>query len=410
DFARVIDEPFLVVTSEGQDLFYYYAVQVKSLLSDSPARLICAVLTFIWMFVVIERYSLKTYTVEEFESIVPAEEREDDDQEPVVAPLPRTQQRGIRGLITTILDPDRSLVNVHEMRPGERARFVLGFLMCLLVIVVYVYETDNSAALSNDGRQLLNFILEGNWKRGPNIFALSSILIMCSGALLLVSACRWTLNILSSFLESKGKTICRLLNNFVGYLTLAVVIYFSLSYLGIPAGTVIGSLGLSGLALTFGAREIIADILSGISIIFEGDYQVGDIVEIDGFRGTVKEISVRATHILNAEGNYKIVRNMDIRKLTNMSKRHSHYALSIVVPYSESLTEVEKKLVAGLSGIAPHPKVITGPTYVGVTSIAPDKMTLLIDAECLERDMNAVTLYLNREIRLMLERQGINAK
>ncbi|MBQ9007032.1 MAG: hypothetical protein IJ092_11785, partial [Atopobiaceae bacterium] len=99
-------------------------------------RLICAVLTFIWMVVVIERYSLKTSTVEEFESIVPAEEREDDGQEPVVVKVPRTQQRGIKGLITTILDPDRSLMNVHEMRPGERARFVLGFLMCLLVIIV----------------------------------------------------------------------------------------------------------------------------------------------------------------------------------------------------------------------------------------------------------------------------------
>ena len=410
DFARIFDKSYLVVTCEGQSLFYYYAINIESLLFGSGVRIACAVLTFIAMFIAIERFSLKDYTVEEFEAIVPIEAREDPDQDAPVATRPRTQGRGIKGLITTILDPDRSLMGIHDMRPSERTRFVLGLLLCILVVIVYVYESDSSANPTHDNRQLLNFILEGNWMRGPNIFAFSSILIMSSGAFLLVSACRWTLRILSSFLESKGKTICRLLNNFVGYLALAVVIYFSLSYLGIPAGTVLGSLGLSGLALTFGAREIIADILSGISIIFEGDYQVGDIVEIDGFRGTVKEISVRATHLLNAEGNYKIVRNMDIRKLTNMSKRHSRYTLSILIPNSESLAQVEEDLVRGLATIEPHPKLISGPTYVGVTSIGPDKMTLLIDAECLERDMNAVSLYLNREIRLMLEREGINAK
>jgi len=112
----------------------------------------------------------------------------------------------------------------------------------------------------------------------------------------------------------------------------------------------------------------------------------------------------------HTDGNYKIVRNMDIRKITNMSKRHSRYTLNVLVPNTESLSEVEEALRRGIAQIPRHPKVLSGPTYVGVASISPTDMTFLIEAECVERDMPAVSLYLNREIRLILEHEGIKAK
>ena len=65
--------------------------------------------------------------------------------------------------------------------------------------------------------------------------------------------------------------------------------------------TVVASIGLASLAVSLGAQGLVADVLAGLSIVFEGEFQVGDIVDIDGFEGTIQQIGVRTTKIRGRE-------------------------------------------------------------------------------------------------------------
>ncbi|MEG0167466.1 MAG: mechanosensitive ion channel, partial [Ruthenibacterium sp.] len=69
------------------------------------------------------------------------------------------------------------------------------------------------------------------------------------------------------------------------------------SLLGVNVTGIFASLGLLGLVVGFGAQSLIGDIITGIFIIFEGQYNIGDIIILDGFRGTVKEIGIRTTRL-----------------------------------------------------------------------------------------------------------------
>ena len=181
------------------------------------------------------------------------------------------------------------------------------------------------------------------------------------------------------------------------------------------AGTVLASLGLVTLALSLGAQNMVSDILAGVAIVFEGEFQVGDIVVIDDFQGTIQEIGVRTTKIIDTGGNIKIVNNNNIKNVVNKTRMNSWYWIELVVPASEPLLRIEEILKRELPKIgAKYDQIISGPNYSGVNGIndrniipRQNTVTLLIVAECKEIDYRAVRRIVNRELKLLCERENI---
>lgn len=89
----------------------------------------------------------------------------------------------------------------------------------------------------------------------------------------------------------RGTTIANLINSTIKYLAFIIAIFLILSAWGVQTPTLLAGAGIIGLAISFGAQSLIEDIFSGLFIIFEKQYSVGDIIQIGDFRGTVKEIS-----------------------------------------------------------------------------------------------------------------------
>ena len=81
--------------------------------------------------------------------------------------------------------------------------------------------------------------------------------------------------------------------------------------------------GVLALIIGLGSQSLVADILAGIFIVFEGEFQVGDIVIIDGWRGEVKEIGIRTTKLVDVGGNIKIVNNSEIKTIINQTQELS---------------------------------------------------------------------------------------
>lgn len=208
---------------------------------------------------------------------------------------------------------------------------------------------------------------------------------------------------------NKQITIIKLLISFLRWVLVIVTILLILSAWGVDTTTLLASAGILALVIGLGAQSLIADIIAGIFIVFEGDYQVGDIVVIDGWRGTVEEIGIRTTKIADAGGNVKIVNNSKISSIVNQTHELSVAKCYMSIDYDESLERVELVMKEALPQIKERiPAIIEGPYYKGVTELAESSVNLLFVAICKEEDIYQVQRDLNREMYLIFNKNNIS--
>ena len=129
--------------------------------------------------------------------------------------------------------------------------------------------------------------------------------------LILAISVLWVINVVVKWIiQYFGKKSMRIIG-----------VVWGLAILGVNTTAVLAGIGIVGLILGFGAQSLIEDIITGAFIIFEGQYVNGDIIILDDFRGTVRNIGVRTTTIEDAGGNLKVVNNSDIRNFQNYDDR-----------------------------------------------------------------------------------------
>lgn len=107
--------------------------------------------------------------------------------------------------------------------------------------------------------------------RGINLFSLCATVILIIGVYVFLTLCRAAVRLLCSALDNRGETICRLLFNLAQYITIFLLLYQVFSYMGFPTGTVLASVGIGALAITFGAQTLVADVLAGVFNVLEED-------------------------------------------------------------------------------------------------------------------------------------------
>ncbi len=208
---------------------------------------------------------------------------------------------------------------------------------------------------------------------------------------------------------NKQITIIKLLISFLRWILVIVTILLILSAWGVDTTTLLASAGILALVIGLGAQSLIADIIAGIFIVFEGDYQVGDIVVIDGWTGTVEEIGIRTTKVADAGGNVKIVNNSKISSIINQTHELSVAKCYMTIDYDESLERVELILKENLPKIKEKiPAIVAGPFYKGVTELADSSVNLLFMATCKEEDIFQVQRDLNREMYLLFNKNNIS--
>ena len=225
------------------------------------------------------------------------------------------------------------------------------------------------------------------------------------------AACR----ILRFFFETKmkksyrAKTTFALLDGFVKYACAIAIILLVLKACGVNTAALVASIGVLTLVVGLGAQPLIADIIAGIFIIFEDEYHVGEIVTISDFRGTVMEIGIRSTKLIDAAGNIKIINNSAIGDVINLSRELSLAVVDCDFPYDVPVELVENILKNSFEQIAKNiPAIKEGPYYKGVCMFKDSNVTIKIVAKCLEEDRFQVERDLNREYRRLLTENGID--
>ena len=183
--------------------------------------------------------------------------------------------------------------------------------------------------------------------------------------------------------DERSQMIAAMISSAVKYVFWIVGMIWGLSILGVNTTAVLAGVGIIGLVLGFGVQTLIEDIVTGVFIIFEGQYSIGDIIILDDFRGVVKSIGVRTTTIEDAGGNLKVVNNSDIRNFQNRSKHNSLAISEPSVAYGTSMQKLEKVMKESLPAmLEKHPDLyLSVPRYLGVVELGDSGITVRVVAD-----------------------------
>ena len=209
--------------------------------------------------------------------------------------------------------------------------------------------------------------------------------------------------------ERKGLTLVSLLSSLLRYVAALVILCWGLSILGVNVNAIVASVGIVALIVGFGAESLVADMVTGIFLIFENQYNVGDIVEVDGFRGTVKEIGIRTTSIVDTGDNIKIINNSEMKNILNRSDNISRAVSDIAIPYETDLEALEQKLPGLMEDIFAARKdvMLAAPRYLGVQQLADSAVVLRFVVEVAEKDIYTGARVLNRDLWLGFRKLGV---
>jgi small conductance mechanosensitive channel len=193
------------------------------------------------------------------------------------------------------------------------------------------------------------------------------------------------------------------------YVAFIVILCWGLAILGVNVSTIVASVGILALIVGFSAESLIADVVTGAFMIFENQYNVGDIVDVDGFRGTVSDIGIRTTCITDPGGNIKIVNNSSMKNILNRSDNASRSVSDIGIPYETDIEKLELEIPRLMQEIyEKHTDLMKkAPVYLGVAELGESAVVLRFVVEVDEKDIYSGTRVLNHDLWIALRSVGI---
>ncbi len=207
----------------------------------------------------------------------------------------------------------------------------------------------------------------------------------------------------------RARTVVTLIANLLRYVAAIVILISVLSLLEVNMPTILAGLGVVALIIGFGAESLITDVVTGFFILMDNQYNVGDIIEVNGFRGTVSEIGIRTTSLVDAGGNVKIVNNSDMKNILNRSDKTSKAVADFPIPYETDLPALEQKIPALLASVyAAHQDVFKSePQYIGLQELGDSAVVLRFVADVGESDIYSGARVLKRELFVGFRALGV---
>lgn len=206
----------------------------------------------------------------------------------------------------------------------------------------------------------------------------------------------------------REETLSRLLDNILSYVVYFIAFMMILSVLGIDVKALLAGAGIVGLAVGFGAQNLVKDIISGFFIIFEDQFSVGDHIRVGQFEGNVETIGLRTTKIKSWTGEVHILPNGTITQVTNFSLNNSLAVVDIGIAYGEDVEMAEKVIEELLKTMpAQSNDLVKEPELLGIQTMGPTEIVLRIVAETLPTKQSPVARMIRKEVKLLLDQNGI---
>lgn len=208
--------------------------------------------------------------------------------------------------------------------------------------------------------------------------------------------------------ERREATLEKLIDSILSYVVYFIAIIMILSVLTIDVKALLAGAGIVGLAVGFGAQNVVKDILSGFFIIFEDQFSVGDHIQVGQFEGNVEAIGLRITKIKSWTGELHILPNGSITQVTNYSLNNSVAVVDVGIAYKEDIERAEKVISELLKEMPGHyDDIVKVPELLGVQNMGPSEITLRIVAETLPMKHNYIARMIRKDVKLHFDQNGI---
>lgn len=203
-------------------------------------------------------------------------------------------------------------------------------------------------------------------------------------------------------------TMKGLMKSAVKYIIYFIAFTAIIKFFGIEVTGLIATAGIGGLALGFGAQNLVRDIITGFFILFEEQFGVGNYVEINGVEGIVEEMALRVTKIRDFGGNLHIIPNGEIGRVANKSSGKARALVEISIAYEENidnamnvLERASEKLKAG------NDKILEGPSVLGVSKLEKFGVAISITAKTVPMEHWGVERLMRKTYKEALDEAGI---
>lgn len=181
--------------------------------------------------------------------------------------------------------------------------------------------------------------------------------------------------------DSKIRTFQQILIKIIYVFAYFVAIMLILDKFGINTNSILATAGIGGVAIGFGAQYVVRDVISGMIILAEDQYRVGDYVKIEGVSGIIEDVGLRLTKVRDFTGELHIIQNGNIKIVTNKSRGPQRAWVQVYLPHSTDLdatTDVIEKACAKVK--EKFPSITDGPSLLGITDFGEYDMVMSIRA------------------------------
>ncbi|MBZ4655031.1 MAG: MscS Mechanosensitive ion channel [Peptococcaceae bacterium] len=212
-----------------------------------------------------------------------------------------------------------------------------------------------------------------------------------------------------SFDERKKNTLKALLKSVLRYAIYFIAAITILDELNVPVTAVLSAAGILGLAVGFGAQNLVRDVITGFFILFEDQFSVGEYIETAGVGGIVEEVGLRATKLRDWGGQLHIIPNGEITKVTNHNRGSMRALVEVGIAYEEDINHALKVLGEIAKDMArDYAQVITeGPDVLGIVNFGQSEVLIRIIAKTKPMEQWAVEREMRRRIKETFDKEGI---
>lgn len=201
----------------------------------------------------------------------------------------------------------------------------------------------------------------------------------------------------------RAKTMASVLSNLITWTLILFAIGSVLSELGIAIGALIASAGIVGAAIGFGAQSLVRDLISGMFIIFEDQFGVGDSVDLGEASGVIETVGLRVTQVRDVTGTLWYVRNGEITRVGNHTQGWSRVILDIALPYDTKLEKAQAAILDAATALLKDntfsKRMLGKPEIWGIQALSGNQIVLRLVQQVGPQDADEVA----RELRLRVK-------
>jgi moderate conductance mechanosensitive channel len=213
--------------------------------------------------------------------------------------------------------------------------------------------------------------------------------------------------------RQRTETLGTVLRSIVTTVVFSVAFVMILDELGLPIAPLLASAGVAGVALGFGAQSLVKDFLSGIFMLVEDQYGVGDVIDTGEAIGTVEDVTLRVTRLRDGTGVVWYVRNGEIIRIGNRSQGWSTAIVDLPVAYTEDIERVQDIIREAMRELDQdpnwHDRLVEEPAVAGVEQITGTTVTIRVIAKCAPNENLPVQREIRERAKAAFDSHGVKA-